>query len=126
MNRSGVARSIGFRESAEQSPESDGALLLAISRKHQAAFGEAYDRHIHLVAWFARAWLPAALVDDALQATFLTLWDKADRVQLSGESLAPWLLGSVQTARSCPSTQGPASPTFRDPGRGYGPGQRGG
>lgn len=93
MNSSGVDRSIGIRESAEQSPESDGALLIAISRKSQSAFGEAYDRHIYLVAWFARARLPAALVDDVVQATFLTLWNKADRVHLSGESLAPWLLG---------------------------------
>jgi RNA polymerase sigma factor (sigma-70 family) len=74
----------------------DAALLARIAARHQAAFAEIYDRHSRPVAWLAHSRVPAHLVDDVLQATFITLWDNADRIVLTGSSLLPWLMGTCR------------------------------
>ncbi|OFI36863.1 hypothetical protein BIU82_11900 [Arthrobacter sp. SW1] len=74
---------------------SDAALLERIITRNQGALGEIYDRHSRPVAWLAHSLVPAHFVDDVLQATFLTLWDKADRIDL-GDSLLPWLMGTCR------------------------------
>ncbi|MDQ4503164.1 sigma-70 family RNA polymerase sigma factor [Sinomonas sp. ASV322] len=68
-------------------------MLERIVLRHESALAEAYDRHIRPVGWFAHSILPAHLVDDAIQSTFLTLWNKAERIHLVGNSLLPWLIG---------------------------------
>lgn len=72
---------------------SDAALLEQLRHRLQSALEELHARHARPVAWCAASLLPAHFVDDAIQATFLTLWDKASRIELSGDSLLPWLLG---------------------------------
>lgn len=75
---------------------SDTELLAGIVERRQVAFAEIYDRHSRPVAWLAHSRVPAHLVDDVLQATFITLWDNAHRIALSGASLLPWLMGTCR------------------------------
>lgn len=76
--------------------ESDAALLEQITKRHQGAFAEVYDRHSRPVAWLAHSLVPAHLTDDVLQGTFITLWDSSHRITMSGESLLPWLMGTCR------------------------------
>lgn len=90
---SDVAGTAALGDPVDADSDGDGALLAGIRRGQQGALEEAYNRHARPVAWCAASFLPRHLVDDVIQATFLTLWVKAGRITLSGDSLLPWFIG---------------------------------
>jgi RNA polymerase sigma-70 factor (ECF subfamily) len=72
---------------------SDGELLARSATGDTGAFAELYDRHSAAV--FRYAWGALRQNSDAqelLQDTFVTAWSRRFQIQLSRESLLPWLL----------------------------------
>ncbi|MDP9182986.1 MAG: RNA polymerase sigma factor [Actinomycetota bacterium] len=72
---------------------SDAELMVEIAGRDLAALRELYDRH---AAWLAvrlrRRCNDAEVVADALQDTFVAVWDEAPRFRGDGEAAA-WLWG---------------------------------
>ncbi len=71
----------------------DMTLLTSLAHGHDLAYSELYDRHAPAVlryAWRLTGKRPD--VEELLQDTFLTLWDKRRSVRIYGDSLLPWLL----------------------------------
>jgi RNA polymerase sigma-70 factor, ECF subfamily len=63
----------------------DAALLRAVARRDEQALGELYDRHAGwLLARMRRRCGSADAVDQALQDTFLALWQQAGRYRGAG------------------------------------------
>jgi RNA polymerase sigma factor (sigma-70 family) len=74
-------------------PSSDAELLARFAGLHdELAFAEIVQRHGPLVWAVCRSGLSAADADDAFQATFLVLTQKATRIR-KREALAGWLAG---------------------------------
>ena len=61
-----------------------------------AAFGELFERHAKAVYNYCfRRVGKWDLAEDLMAATFLEAWRRRDEIQLAGESLRPWLLGTA-------------------------------
>ncbi len=90
---------IRFRTASRANPtgDDDRALLASFAATgDQAAFTRLVIRHGPLVLGVCKRILrDAHLADDAFQATFLVLSQKADRVEV-GPSLANWLFGTAR------------------------------
>lgn len=73
--------------------DDDVDLAGRLARGDRTALGEAFDRHAAAVtryAWAVAA-SPAAATE-AVQDTFVALWDRATALRLATDSLLPWLL----------------------------------
>ena len=72
---------------------SDEALLRLVGVRSSAAFEELYRRHASAVAAVAsRVAVDRADADEATQAAFMKLWDRAGSIDARGGSLRPWLV----------------------------------
>jgi RNA polymerase sigma-70 factor (ECF subfamily) len=107
---------------------SDAELLTDVSGGDVGAMRELYDRH---AAWLAvrlrRRCNDAEVVADALQDTFVAVWDEAGRFRGDGEAAA-WLWGiavrrlvsrlrrrrDVAFLADLPAYEGPASPAAEE------------
>lgn len=70
----------------------DVELLSLIQAGDQDAFRTIYDRHFQAIAWIAKRFLGSReLSEDAVQATFIVLWQKSKELVLADSSLMPWL-----------------------------------
>lgn len=71
-------------------------LMLTASGDHRA-FADLYDRHAETVARYLWAWFENATdVQDLVQDTFVTTWQKASDVRLVDSSALPWLLTTAK------------------------------
>ncbi|MDQ4078485.1 MAG: RNA polymerase sigma factor [Chloroflexota bacterium] len=70
----------------------DHELLAAIAQGDDMAFRELFQRHAAWLAGRLRRSLPADVVEDVLQETFLAVWRSTDRYQGEGE-VGAWLWG---------------------------------
>lgn len=73
--------------------EWDALLLQQTVEGDRRAFETLFDRYVRTVTRYA--WGLVAMredVEDVVQDTFLTAWQKAETVHLVGDSLLPWLL----------------------------------
>lgn len=70
----------------------DVDLLPLIRKGNEEAFRLIYNRHFTSVALIARRFLGSKeLSEDAVQATFILLWEKSKHIELADTSLMPWL-----------------------------------
>jgi RNA polymerase sigma factor (sigma-70 family) len=70
----------------------DIELLALIQAGDHQAFQEIYTRHFKAVAWIALRFLGTRdISEDAVQATFIVLWQKSKEIELADSSLMPWL-----------------------------------
>lgn len=70
----------------------DIALLSLVQSGDQDAFRQIYERHFKSVAWIALRFLGSKdLSEEAVQATFLVLWQKSKDIVVADSSLMPWL-----------------------------------
>lgn len=70
----------------------DIALLSLVQVGDRDAFRKLYERHFKAVALIALRFLGSKeLSEDAVQATFLLLWQKKKEIVLADSSLMPWL-----------------------------------
>lgn len=70
----------------------DLALLASMQSGDRDAFRQIYERHFRSVALIALRFLGSKeLSEDAVQATFLVLWQKSKEIVLADSSLMPWL-----------------------------------
>jgi RNA polymerase sigma factor (sigma-70 family) len=71
----------------------DRELLELAASGDQLAFADLYDRHAETVARYVWAWFEnVADVQDIVQETFVTTWQKASSVRIVDSSALPWLL----------------------------------
>lgn len=77
-------------------PLADIALLDLISHKDEVAFDTIFRRYGRVIAWTARTSINIDQAEDAVQLTFFTLWKKASKISLEGDSLLPWLVGTCK------------------------------
>jgi RNA polymerase sigma-70 factor (ECF subfamily) len=70
----------------------DDELIAAVARGDDAALRQLFSRHAAWLAVRLRAVLPAAEVEDALQETFLAVWQGARRYRPDGAA-GGWLWG---------------------------------
>lgn len=70
----------------------DHELLAATMNGDDQAFRELFQRHAGWMAGRLQQILPADVVEDVLQETFLAVWRSADRYQSEGE-VGAWLWG---------------------------------
>lgn len=76
-------------------PVEDRELLLLSASGDHAAFADLYDRHAETVARYLWAWFPTTTeVQDVVQETFVTAWQKAADVRVVDASALPWLLAT--------------------------------
>jgi len=76
-----------------QSAEPDRALVAAAARGDGSAVTVLFDRHAATMTRYTWALVTGRMdVEEIVQDAFLTLWQKADTVDVPGESLLPWLL----------------------------------
>ena len=82
-----------LREPAPVGPDSDDAeLLAAVAAGHLAALKTLHARHAPwLRARLARRCADLDLVDDAIQDTFVVLWQNARRYQVQEADAAAWI-----------------------------------
>ena len=74
-------------------PTDDRRLLELTATGDELSFADLYDRHAETVARYLWAWLPSADdVQELVQETFVTAWQKAADVHVVGASALPWLL----------------------------------
>lgn len=73
----------------------DGELLVLTAAGDHLAFADLYDRHAEAVARYLWAWFEdAGAVQDVVQETFVTAWQKASVVRVLDASALPWLLAT--------------------------------
>lgn len=73
-------------------PTPDIYLLGRLQGGDDGAFREIYERHFKATVLIAHHFLGSRnAAEDAVQATFLLLWEKSGTIQLSSGSLMPWL-----------------------------------
>jgi RNA polymerase sigma factor (sigma-70 family) len=73
--------------------EADAALVRAAARGDSAAVAALFDRHAETMSRYTWALVGRRMdVEEIVQDAFVTLWQKADTVEVPGESLLPWLL----------------------------------
>lgn len=73
--------------------DDDLGLLARLALGDKAALAVAFDRFAPTLTRYAWAIAPSRMdVEELVQDTLLTLWQKAAAIQLSSESLLPWLL----------------------------------
>lgn len=73
----------------------DGELLALTAVGDHVAFADLYDRHAEAVARYLWAWFEdAGAVQDVVQETFVTAWQKASVVRVLDASALPWLLAT--------------------------------
>ncbi|HEY5990807.1 MAG TPA: sigma factor, partial [Streptosporangiaceae bacterium] len=70
----------------------DDGLIAAVARGEDAALRELFSRHAPWLAARLRVVLPAAVVEDVLQETFLAVWRGAARYRPDGAA-GGWLWG---------------------------------
>ena len=80
LRASGWTPSGALRGSPSNPGDSDAALLAALVRGDAAAFDALFDRHAARLNGYARRWLQPADAADAVQDTFLVLFEKAEAV----------------------------------------------
>src|SRR5262249_30811842 len=101
-------------------PRQDAELLACfLERRDQTAFETLLVRHTPAVRAACRGWLrSAADIDDAAQATFLVLVQRAKSIR-DGAALGRWLYGvAAKVARRLRQREKPCSPLPDDvPGR---------
>jgi len=70
----------------------DVDLLSLVQTGDQEAFRSIYNRYFKAVAWIALRFLGSKeLSEDAVQATFIVLWQRSREIVLADTSLMPWL-----------------------------------
>ncbi|KQS14773.1 hypothetical protein ASG04_02825 [Curtobacterium sp. Leaf183] len=77
----------------DEDTEADGALTRRLAEGDRAALADAFDRFAPTLTRYA--WAQAASrqdVEELVQDTFLTLWQKAATIDLATSALLPWLL----------------------------------
>ncbi|MFJ3383486.1 MULTISPECIES: RNA polymerase sigma factor [unclassified Curtobacterium] len=73
--------------------EADVALVRRMARGEPGALAEAFDRFAPTLTRYAWALAGSRQdVEELVQDTFLTLWQKTDTIDLATRSLVPWLL----------------------------------
>lgn len=73
--------------------DDDARLLVRLALGDKAALAVAFDRFAPTVTRYAWAIAPSRMdVEELVQDTLLTLWQKAAAIELPTESLLPWLL----------------------------------
>jgi RNA polymerase sigma factor (sigma-70 family) len=73
--------------------DNDAELVRALARGDQTAVPILFDRHAPAVTRYAWALAPTRQdVEELVQDTFVTLWQKAEAIDPPAESLLPWLL----------------------------------
>jgi RNA polymerase sigma factor (sigma-70 family) len=73
--------------------DADVALTRRLASGDRAALADAFDRFAPTLTRYAWALTDSRQdVEELVQDTFLTLWQKADALQLSTRALLPWLL----------------------------------
>lgn len=74
-------------------PESDAGLWSRACNHDGQAFGEIYDRHRQAVFYHCRRKLESVTAaEDLVSMTFLEAWRKRGHVELTTDSILPWLL----------------------------------
>lgn len=74
-------------------PATDQQLLMLTASHDHSAFAALYDRHAETVARYLWAWVEDRdAVQDLVQETFVTAWQKAPGVNVVEASALPWLL----------------------------------
>jgi RNA polymerase sigma-70 factor (ECF subfamily) len=77
-------------------PGSDAELVARVAGRDQAAFDVVYRRHVRTVYRAALARVRSVPdAEEVTQETFVTLWRRADAVQLT-DSVLPWLLATAR------------------------------
>lgn len=72
---------------------SDADALRGVAQGSEVSFSVLYNRHGPAVVKMAWAYVPErGIVEEIVQDTFLTLWQRADSISLAGSSVLPWLL----------------------------------
>jgi RNA polymerase sigma factor (sigma-70 family) len=75
------------------SDDSDETLLSRIATRDERAFAQLFERHSRAVTRYAWAWSSdRADVQEVVQDTFVTAWEKAKSIRLVDASALPWLL----------------------------------
>ncbi|WP_439691792.1 RNA polymerase sigma factor [Curtobacterium sp. SP.BCo] len=73
--------------------EPDKVLVAAAARGDRDAVTTLFDRHAETMTRYTWALVRRRMdVEEIVQDAFLTLWQKADTVDVPGESVLPWLL----------------------------------
>jgi RNA polymerase sigma factor (sigma-70 family) len=73
--------------------EADAALARRLANGDRAALADAFDRFAPTLTRYAWALADSRQdVEELVQDTFLTLWQKADGIDLATSALLPWLL----------------------------------
>lgn len=76
-------------------PVEDCELMTLSASGDHRAFADLYDRHAETVARYVWAWFENATdVQDVVQETFVTAWQKASDVRIVDASALPWLLAT--------------------------------
>lgn len=76
-------------------PVEDRELLTLTASGDHLAFADLFDRHAETVARYLWAWFESSTdVQDVVQETFVTAWQKASDVRVVDESALPWLLAT--------------------------------
>lgn len=77
----------------EPADQQDRMLMQRVGHGDEAAMAELYDRFVGLVYKSARQVLPSrAEADDAVQETFVRLWQTADRFDPTRAKLVTWVM----------------------------------
>lgn len=77
----------------EDAGRSDATLVAAAASGDESAFRLLYRAYARPVYWFAHSLVhDTADAEDVLQETFLVAWRKLPGLELSGDSLLPWLV----------------------------------
>jgi RNA polymerase sigma factor (sigma-70 family) len=80
-----LARGAAGADEGDDPAVGDAALLAAFVANESAAFGALFNRHAARLNGYARRWLRGADAEDAVQSTFLVLFEKAAELLGRGE-----------------------------------------
>ncbi|WP_022902626.1 MULTISPECIES: sigma-70 family RNA polymerase sigma factor [unclassified Curtobacterium] len=73
--------------------ETDEQLVRAIGHGDQQALARAFDRYAATLTRYAWAVVESRMdVEESVQDTFLTLWQRAATLELPADTMLPWLL----------------------------------
>ena len=87
----------GYSRGAPSAAESDAALLAAFVRGDPTAFDALFDRHAPRLNGHARRWLQSADAADAVQDSFLVLFEKAPALLERGDlNLGAYLFATLR------------------------------
>lgn len=91
----------------DRSRSSDGELVRRAAGGDRAAITTLFDRHAATMTRYTWAFLPHRMdVEEVVQDAFVTLWQKAESIDVPGTSVLPWLLVTCRNhARNLLRTQ---------------------